>query len=354
MKELIKEHSFFINHLKSAVPELLLVVNEKCEILGANDELSHSLGKHINDYYFFKDWQSFLKREKDSDKNQINTVKIRVHDKKFNRPKDVLARCFILGPEKQNYWAILDRGELGFFEDKLTQYSKLATLGELTACLAHDIRNPVSVIKMYAAQLHAIVESGEMSKNKLIRVSKALNRGCDSILSIANHLCQFSRPDEQVMHASNLLKILENAKFVLGNKIIKSRAQVTDNFSKFEREDFDLYCHENSLQQVFVNIIGNACDSLSTKKDFDRSVHIEFAKESEGICLKIKDNGPGISPDHIPLLFDSFFSTRPKGEGTGLGLSICKSIIDNHNGRIDVDSVLGQGVTFSVFLKKTP
>jgi len=116
-----------------------------------------------------------------------------------------------------------------------------------------------------------------------------------------------------------------------------------------ERPPFILKGCQNELEQVLTNLILNAKDAIKHTKSLG-DIHITLSKSENEITIKVKDEGSGISKEHIQKVFDPFFTTKDVGKGTGLGLSICQSIIEQHKGTIKAESQPGQGATFIINL----
>jgi signal transduction histidine kinase len=108
--------------------------------------------------------------------------------------------------------------------------------------------------------------------------------------------------------------------------------------------------HAGQINQVFMNLLTNAAQALSQTEN--ATITIETKGDTDGVQVKIEDNGPGIPPDVLPRIFDPFFTTKDVGEGTGLGLSIVHELVERHGGTIEVDTKVGQGTTFTVKLPR--
>ena len=104
----------------------------------------------------------------------------------------------------------------------------------------------------------------------------------------------------------------------------------------------------SNIQQVFLNIIGNALDA--SKEGRHKEIKIDIRPEGGFVNISVCDSGPGIKPEHLPKIFDPFFTTKPVGKGTGLGLSVSKGIVDGHAGKIICTSELGAGARFEIML----
>ena len=239
-------------------------------------------------------------------------------------------------------------------QNSLIHAGRLAAIGELAACVAHDINNPLSVIKLYLDMLkHELQDiagipaaASDLFTDGLASIAKASDR----IERLANHLREFSRTRENQSELVNLHQTLADALFMVTGKINDSKLTVIK-----ELPDAVPYVRGDAsqLEQVFMNLLSNACDA--TKGRPDPELHIRITAVTEGTrrnhwAIQIKDNGGGIPPDVRDQIFTPFFTTKPKGQGTGLGLSISRHIVRRHRGEIQAASEPGQGATFTVFL----
>lgn len=246
---------------------------------------------------------------------------------------------------KRTFSIIRDIRERKTLESQLRQAGKMAAIGELSACVAHDIRNPLSVIKMYNDELRQEIADGDVEINDLPKTVEAISRAVEKIEKLSQHLRNFSRQDEAFAHCS-LKSILGNAVFMLQDRLMKSGVKIIEDFDN--DATLNVQANENNIEQVFINIIGNACDALieAPAKNGKNEVSVRFSLEDSLYRVEIHNNGPSINKKIRDQIFNSFFTTKPKGVGTGLGLSICASIIKEHGGTIDVQSENDQGVTF--------
>jgi signal transduction histidine kinase len=222
---------------------------------------------------------------------------------------------------------------------QLIQSEKLAAIGQLTAGIVHDVKNPLTVIKgvaellLYEEQLNAEIKS-EVS---LIRESalKANN--------IVSDLLKFSRQSKPEMGEQDIRETIEAALRLTAYPIRKAHVQVIKDLPEHAvTMTYDV----QQIEQVLVNIISNAVQAMPG----GGTLRVNLSQSDGVVAIAIQDSGTGISPDHLTRIFDPFFTTKPEGEGTGLGLSVSYGIISNHSGRIDVQSELGQGSTFTIIL----
>jgi signal transduction histidine kinase len=222
---------------------------------------------------------------------------------------------------------------------QLIQSEKLAAIGQLTAGIVHDVKNPLTVIKgvaellLYEEQLDVETRS-ELS---LIRESalKANN--------IVSDLLKFSRQSKPEIGQQDMRETVEAALRLTTYLIRKAHVQVIKELSE---QPVIMAYDLQQIEQVLVNIISNAIQAMPE----GGTLRVNLSQVDSSAAIAIQDSGTGISPEHQSRIFDPFFTTKPEGEGTGLGLSVSYGIISNHSGRIEVESEVGKGSTFTITL----
>lgn len=222
---------------------------------------------------------------------------------------------------------------------QLIQSEKLAAIGQLTAGIVHDVKNPLTVIKgvaellLYEDHLNTEIKS-ELS---LIRESalKANN--------IVSDLLKFSRQSKPEMGEQDMRETVEAALRLTAYPIRKAHVQVIKDLPD---QAVIMTYDVQQIEQVLVNIISNAVQAMPG----GGTLRVNLSQSDGVAAIAIQDSGTGISPEHRSRIFDPFFTTKAEGEGTGLGLSVSYGIISNHSGRIEVDSEVGQGSTFTIIL----
>jgi PAS domain S-box-containing protein len=244
-------------------------------------------------------------------------------------------------------------------EDGLVHAGRLAAIGEMAAGVAHDINQPLTVIQLAndMAQYELASMTGEISPQKrerlqgqltdiqqaadsieqLVRLQEQLidiQRAADSIQQLVRHLRDFSRGTAETLELVDLNTILNDAAFIATGHFVTGSP--------------------NRLIQIFVNLIANGCDAMAGVQQPELKLTLHDDTHDALPCWRcdVTDNGCGIDKPHLEKLFQSFFTTKPKGKGTGLGLSIARGIARDHKGDITVKSALGKGTTFSVYLPK--
>jgi PAS domain S-box-containing protein len=225
-------------------------------------------------------------------------------------------------------------------EVQLIQSAKLTSLEVMAGGIAHEIRNPLA-ISSAAAQL--LLERSDDEKLRKEAAEKIYS-GVQRASYIIENLLKFARPPGERMVPMDMSDVLEETLSLLANQFRVQRIELRRDFAS----DLPPVVGNKSLiQQVFSNMILNACNAMpgggsltiTTRVNPDNQVEIRFA-----------DTGVGIPPEHLSKIFDPFFTTMPVGKGIGLGLSISYSIVQQHQGTIDVESQVGKGTTFTVRL----
>jgi PAS domain S-box-containing protein len=214
---------------------------------------------------------------------------------------------------------------------------RLSTIGELTARIAHDMRNPLSVIKNTADIIK--MENPEMYE-KSIHNWNRLERGIDRIKHQVEDVLDYVKTTHFVKTSYSLDLILQDA---------IERVNIPLGFCiGIPKQDVKIFCDSEKIETVFVNLIMNAIQAIDNNPG-RLDITIEENKK-DFIKIKFEDSGPGIPSDLISKIFDPLFTTRQIG--TGLGLPSCKNIIEQHGGSIEVFSPPGKGAMFEIVLPK--
>jgi len=209
-----------------------------------------------------------------------------------------------------------------------SQTAKLASLGELSAGIAHEINNPLSIVYGSIQLLSRYTDNPEKFSANICRIEKS----CDRIARIVKSLKKFSRTSEDGEFSVFFLSELVDEAIILTNAKAK-KYQTRILFNKFT--DAKIYCDEVEIEQVIVNLLNNAV--FATQTMADRWVNIDVIENNKQVIFTITDSGSGIRKDKIDKIFNPFFTTKAVGQGTGLGLSITKGILDRHNATIELD-----------------
>lgn len=265
--------------------------------------------------------------------------------------------------------------ELKNAQDKLIQSEKMASIGVLTAGIAHEINNPInfinsgiqglevitsdliSAIKEYTAQCQncSLVGKKEIfdkideeydvpnSVENIPKLFKTVRSGIQRTTEIIKGLRTFSRLDNEKKVEANINELIDSALIILQNKY-KHRIEIIKNYSA----PYAVNCFPGKIVQVFLNILMNSIQAIENKGRIEINT---VANNEEGIyVISISDSGAGMPKSVQQRIFDPFFTTKKIGEGTGIGLSIVHGIIESHNGEILVESKVGIGTVFTIEL----
>lgn len=225
-----------------------------------------------------------------------------------------------------------DLSEVKQLEEKLKHAERLSYLGKMASWVAHEIRNPLTVIDGFSQLL-----TQTSNKEKMQTFSSEIHKATRRINHIIEDILTFSRTKTQVKSSSvNLWTLMK---------------EITENISGIRIfikgvEKPIIKGEEESLKSLFLNIIHNSVDAM----DKDPKLVIEFREQNKWIITELADNGKGISKEDLKNLFTPFFTT--KSRGTGLGLAIVKKIVDDHSGKLEIESEENKGTTCRVFLPK--
>ena len=258
---------------------------------------------------------------------------------------------------------------------QLLHQEKLASIGQLSACIAHEINNPTSYvltnigiisryfeqIQSYCAKLELLASDSSLSVNDKLHTmeeqKKQLNinyltedaseaiseskEGLERVKNIVANLKGFARPDSTEKELISLNECIDTTlQFVRAD--ILGRADL-----RLELADLpNIHGRRGEISQVILNLLTNALDAI----DDHGEIHIQTKQVQDGVSLTVTDNGSGIDDEHLNIVFDPFFSTKEMGKGTGLGLSISYGIIHQHGGTMRVASKKGHGTTFHISL----
>ncbi len=239
----------------------------------------------------------------------------------------------------------------------LAQSEKMARLGNLVAGVAHEINTPIgsihsnSDLMMRALEkLQKIVDDApELSENReLGRVLDALTSigtvnqtACQRIVAIVRSLKTFVRLEQRQCTRADIHEELETTLTLVRHEL-KNRITVVREFGELPQ----IECLANQVNQVFLNLLVNASQAIEGKGE----IRIATRNLGDRVEIAFSDTGSGIRPEHLDQLFEPGFTTKDVGVGSGLGLAICYKIIEAHGGRIEVESELGRGTTFTIML----
>ena len=235
--------------------------------------------------------------------------------------------------------------ELRDKQEQLVQAGKLATLGELTTGVAHELNNPLNNIGLYVGNVIDRIHLGELESERVLADLEKAMEQVRKATEIISHLRTFGRAAPITLEAVDVDEVIERSLSLMHEQLRLRAIEV----------ELDLYPGELvvlgnpiQLEQIFINLLTNARDALEEAPR--KVVRIASSHEGDRIRICVSDTGPGIPPAIAPRIFDPFFTTKEVGAGTGLGLSITYSIVKEHGGEISLVEKDGYGATFQVEL----
>ncbi len=229
------------------------------------------------------------------------------------------------------------------------QSSKMAALGKMAAGIAHEINNPLAVIGEKAGWIKDLLMEED------VRHSANLQEIEESVTKIEYHVDRAKKVTHRLLGFARRMEPVEEK--VMINQVLTESVSFLENEARFMnidiQKDLDpeiptIMSDQTQLQQVFLNLINNAIDAIG--KDGRIILKTAYQPRSNRVMIAISDNGPGIPKDILGKIFDPFFTTKEVGKGTGLGLSISYGIIEKLGGTMKVESEVGHGTTFTIFL----
>lgn len=246
---------------------------------------------------------------------------------------------------------------------QLLQSEKLASIGQLAAGVAHEINNPVGFVKSnlnalqrYAQQMQALLDTGrarplgeadyaaadyDYLKDDLRALIDESQDGLVRVQKIVADLKDFSRVDQAERADADLNAGIKSTLNVVWNEL-KYKAEVVRDFAELP----PVNCVQAQINQVVMNLLVNAAQAIPERG----TITVRTRLEGDFVRIEVCDSGCGIAPEHLGRIFDPFFTTKAVGKGTGLGLSLSYDIVQKHGGRIEVESQVGAGTCFRVFL----
>jgi len=231
--------------------------------------------------------------------------------------------------------------ELREMQSHLIQSEKLASLGKLAAGIAHEINNPLGGILIYSNLLLEDTDKNSPHYENLKKIVKETSRCKD----IVKGLLEFARPKEPEVALISINEILESSLAIMEKQALFQNINIKKTY---ESDMPKITADSAQLQQVFMNIILNAAEAMAGNGTLTLSTSLN--PDSKCVEVKFSDTGLGIKDEDKKRLFEPFFSTKEVSKGTGLGLAISYSIIQQHNGTIEVKSQVGKGSTFTIKL----
>ncbi len=347
---------------------IFVLDRESLEILDVNPRAEEAygyskeelIGKPFTDLGTFEyDDGDLLHLAKDDwPKEYAITQKVR-HYKKDNKPFYVnVYSCFIKYKERDSIiLATTDITEMIEKDAQLIQASKMTTLGEMSAGIAHELNQPLNAIKMGNNFLKMMIEQGKkIPEHNLFQVASEVSNQVDRAAEIINRLREFGRKADLTKEKIDINKPIRGVVDIIGQQL---RLQNIELELDLDETLPPILAHNNRLEQVIFNLVTNAQDAINQKQaagteSNNRVITVRSSMEDDRVAVSFNDTGIGIPIDVKDKIFEPFFTTKEVGRGMGLGLSIAYGIISDYGGTIQVESREGEGTTFKLTFPCAP
>ena len=236
--------------------------------------------------------------------------------------------------------------ELRDMTQQLWQAAKLATMGELSASIAHELNNPLATVSLRAESLLTKTQQD----SPMWRELKIIEQEVERMAILVANLLQFSRRSQQQISTVDICEEIEKALELIYYHLRKHNIVIRREFAK---EAPRIHADRQQLRQLFLNLFTNASDAMPQGGTL--TIRVTAPPESKQVIIEVADTGTGIPPEILPKVAEPFYTTKPEGKGTGLGLAICRRIVQEHNGTFDLASegIPGKGTTARISLPVT-
>lgn len=232
--------------------------------------------------------------------------------------------------------------ELEKRQDQLAQAQKLSSLGILTSGIAHQLNNPLNNISTSCQILMEEIDDGD--REHVDKLLTNIDQEVDRSRDIVKGLLDFSREHEFELDWVNLQNLADRTTWLVSSQL-PAGVEITSDIPK----DLDIHADGQKLQEVILNLLWNAAQAMPDGTGLIKLTALEDHATGQ-VKITIQDNGCGIPLEHLPHIFDPFFSTKEAGYGTGLGLSVAHGIVDRHGGTLSVTSTVREGSAFTISL----
>lgn len=274
------------------------------------------------------------------DITEVKQAQTKLEEYNKNLEQEVSERTVEL--EVKNAELVRGYEKLKSTQEQLIRAEKMASLGVLAAGIGHEINNPLNFIKHGAEGLEIdLKKMPNYDADRMDGYFNAIYEGVKRAADIVSGLSHFNRGGSSLDEECNLIEIMTNSLNIAATRFKSKSIEVVKNF---ESSEPIIKGNDGKLHQLFTNIIVNAEQAIEVRG----KISLSIIEEKDWINVLIQDNGSGMSQETLGKLTDPFFTTKEPGEGTGLGLFISQIIVEEHKGKLVIDSQVGKGSTFSI------
>ena len=360
--ELKKANSFFVNLIESSVDGIIaadikgniIIFNHSAEQLTgyrADEVIGGKL--HITEIYpegVAREIMRKLRSEGYGGVGKLTPIRIKVLSKDGEEIPIELSAALVYeeGKEIASVGIFTDLRERLRIEKQLQethlqllQSEKMASVGKLAAGVAHEINNPLGGILIYASLMLEDMPEDDPKREDIKRIVQETTR-CKEIVK---SLLEFGHQSGPKFEPVDVNRAIVDGLFFLENQAIFHNIEIIKDLDPFLPR---IMGNASQLKQVFMNMVVNAADAMSGNGKL--TIQTRLTEDESMVQVAFTDTGMGIPEENMSKIFDPFFTTKEVGKGTGLGLAVCYGIVEKHGGRIEVESKVGEGTTFRIFL----
>jgi two-component system NtrC family sensor kinase len=313
------------------------------KMLGFNDTASDLKQKRFKDFFSNKaDWETIISSI--MKKGFVPNHEVTLKRTDGSEMLTLVSGTVDHAPTENDapiHFLVKDIEQKRFLENQMAQTEKLASIGQLSAGIAHAINNPLGIILGYTQLLIRDAKKGEERYADLKTIEKHV-KNCQAVIKDLLSVARSSPTARESVRIHEIVDAVLN--FIQHHSELYHIEIVKD----YDMNTPPLTLNEKKTRQVLMNLILNATHAVGKSG----TIHLatEYNRDTRDVIIKVADTGYGIEKKNLSRIFDPFFTTKPTGEGTGLGLSVSYGIIKNHGGHISVESRPGKGTTFTVVL----
>jgi two-component system NtrC family sensor kinase len=234
---------------------------------------------------------------------------------------------------------------------QVLQMEKMASLGKLSATVAHELNNPLTGVLTYAGLVRREIGGQPLAievRDELTQYLSLIEKECKRCGTIVQNLLLFARPTGVEMSDLDLNQVIQRSLMLVRHHLEISGVKLE---CELLRGDSRMVADEGQLEQALIALLVNAVEAMKGQGS-EGQLSVRLRGTADEVVIDVADNGAGIPADVLPLIFEPFFSTKEDENGVGLGLSVVYGIIQRHGGRIEVESQVGQGTVFHVRLPR--
>ncbi|MEJ2724362.1 MAG: PAS domain S-box protein [Deltaproteobacteria bacterium] len=342
----------------NTIPNPVFVLDaETLKILDCNDSVSHVYGFDKEKMLATSFLDLFEKDERKKQEHRLRTANVIDRARHVRRDGNTIyVNIRVSSSEYMGQKVFLvttsDITMRLIAEQQLIQASKMATLGEMATGVAHELNQPLSVIKTASSFLkRKVLNKERIPDDTLATMAGEIDSHVDRASNIITHMREFGRKSEVVTQKVQINDVLKRAYQFFSQQLKLREIEVTQDFDENLPH---ILADTNRLEQVFINLLINARDAIEKKwekgtpKNGKKKIALKTGIKDGMVTAEVSDTGTGISPAILDKIFDPFFTTKKVGKGTGLGLSISYGIVQDYDGTIKVKTEEGEGSTFIV------